>query len=53
MKTTPAIPLLDLLAALSDPTRLRLLRVLDAQELSVGELAKALQLPQSTVSRHL
>jgi ArsR family transcriptional regulator len=53
MKTAPPIPLLDLLAALSDPTRLRLLRVLDAQELSVGELAKALQLPQSTVSRHL
>lgn len=53
MKTAPAIPVLDLLAALSDPTRLRLLRVLDGQELSVGELAKALQLPQSTVSRHL
>jgi len=53
MKTAPAIPLLDLLAALSDPTRLRLLRVLDANELSVGELGKALQLPQSTVSRHL
>jgi ubiquinone/menaquinone biosynthesis C-methylase UbiE/DNA-binding transcriptional ArsR family regulator len=53
MKTAPVIPLLDLLAALSDATRLRLLRVLDVHELSVGELAKALQLPQSTVSRHL
>ncbi|MCW5765397.1 MAG: metalloregulator ArsR/SmtB family transcription factor [Phycisphaeraceae bacterium] len=43
----------DRLAALGDPVRLRLLRLLDRQELSVGELAKVVQLPQSTVSRHL
>lgn len=33
--------------------RLRILRLLEAQELSVGEVAKVVQLPQSTVSRHL
>ena len=46
-------PLLKWLAPLSDLARLRLLRLLDREELSVGELAKVLQLPQSTVSRHL
>lgn len=45
--------LLTRLATLSDMARLRILRLLDREELSVGELAKALQLPQSTVSRHL
>lgn len=42
-----------LLSTLSEPARLRLLRVLETEELSVGELASVLQLPQSTVSRHL
>ncbi len=46
-------PLLDALSALSDPTRCRLLRLLDGQELTVSELCSVLQLPQSTVSRHL
>ena len=46
-------PLLGRLAALTDLARLRILRLLAAGELSVGELARALQLPQSTVSRHL
>jgi ubiquinone/menaquinone biosynthesis C-methylase UbiE/DNA-binding transcriptional ArsR family regulator len=41
------------LAVLSDPARLRVLRLLEREELSVGELARVLQLPQSTVSRHL
>jgi ArsR family transcriptional regulator len=41
------------LAALSDPTRDRLLLLLEAHELTVGELCAVLQLPQSTVSRHL
>ena len=41
------------LAALGDPTRVRLLLVLDRHELTVGELCSVLQLPQSTVSRHL
>ncbi len=38
---------------LADPTRLRLLRLLDREELSVQELCDVLRLPQSTVSRHL
>jgi ArsR family transcriptional regulator len=46
-------PVLDHLAALADPTRGRLLLALDRHELAVTELASALQLPQSTVSRHL
>ncbi len=39
--------------SLSDLTRTRLLRVLDQAELTVVELCSVLQLPQSTVSRHL
>src|SRR6187402_2624006 len=39
--------------ALSDPTRLRLLRLLERHELGVAEMCHVLQLPQSTVSRHL
>jgi ArsR family transcriptional regulator len=38
---------------LADPTRLRLLRLLERHELGVAELVEVLQLPQSTVSRHL
>ena len=38
---------------LSDPTRLRLLRLLERHELGVAELCHVLQMPQSTVSRHL
>lgn len=41
------------LAAASDQVRLRLLHLLHAHELSVGEIAQVVQLPQSTVSRHL
>ena len=44
---------IDSLAALADPIRSRLLLALERHELAVGELAAALQLPQSTVSRHL
>ena len=43
----------DHLTALSDPTRSRLLLVLDRQELTGSELCMVLQLPQSTISRHL
>ena len=43
----------DLLGALSEPVRLRLCRLLDSHELSVGEVAHVVQLPQSTASRHL
>jgi SAM-dependent methyltransferase len=47
------LPLLNRLTTLNDAARLRILRLLDQEELSVGELARSLQLPQSTVSRHL
>jgi ArsR family transcriptional regulator len=54
MKVVDAkIPFLTDLAMLSDLTRCRILRLLEGRELTVGELADALQLPQSTVSRHL
>jgi ubiquinone/menaquinone biosynthesis C-methylase UbiE len=46
-------PLHDHLAALADPIRSRLLLVLEGHELTVSELRQVLQLPQSTVSRHL
>lgn len=49
--TAPRV--LDSLAALADPVRGRLLLALERHELAVGELAATLQLPQSTVSRHL
>lgn len=41
------------LSTLSDETRARLLLRLEDQEFTVTELCQALQLPQSTVSRHL
>jgi ArsR family transcriptional regulator len=41
------------LQSLADATRNRLLLLLERHELTVGELCDALQLPQSTVSRHL
>jgi SAM-dependent methyltransferase len=56
MKRTDApnpTQVIDRLAALSDMVRLRILRLLEAEALSVGEVAKVVQLPQSTVSRHL
>ena len=43
----------DDLTALADATRSRMLLVLERHELTVGELCAVLQLPQSTVSRHL
>jgi ArsR family transcriptional regulator len=45
--------LLGWMGSLADPTRLRLLRLLERHELGVVELCEILQLPQSTVSRHL
>src|SRR5436305_14539361 len=41
------------LTTLADATRGRMLLVLERQELTVSELCAILQLPQSTVSRHL
>jgi len=51
--TFPRLAIHDRLAELADATRCRLLLALERQELTVGELCSALQLPQSTVSRHL
>jgi len=48
---SPAI--FDDLTTLADATRGRMLLVLERQELTVSELCAVLQLPQSTVSRHL
>jgi ubiquinone/menaquinone biosynthesis C-methylase UbiE len=45
--------ILDHLSALADATRDRLLLLLETHELTVTELCTVLQLPQSTVSRHL
>ncbi|MFO0827166.1 MAG: metalloregulator ArsR/SmtB family transcription factor [Phycisphaerales bacterium] len=41
------------LGTLGDLTRLRVLRLLERQELGVGELSRAMRMPQSSVSRHL
>jgi len=41
------------LSALADPTRMRLMALLVNEELGVGELTRIVQLPQSTISRHL
>ena len=43
----------QILKALADETRLRILQLLADGELCVCELMAALDLPQSTVSRHL
>ncbi len=48
-----ALPILDQLSVLADATRSRLLFALEREELTVSELCRVLQLPQSTVSRHL
>lgn len=43
----------EILKALSDPTRLRIMSLLRHGELCVCDLMEALQIPQSTISRHL
>jgi ubiquinone/menaquinone biosynthesis C-methylase UbiE/DNA-binding transcriptional ArsR family regulator len=48
-----AAPILDHMTALADQTRCRMLVLLEKHELTVGELCAVLQMPQSTVSRHL
>ncbi|HEX8693346.1 MAG TPA: metalloregulator ArsR/SmtB family transcription factor [Longimicrobium sp.] len=53
MKANGAPPIFDRMSALADGTRSRLLLLLERHELTVGELCAVLQLPQSTVSRHL
>src|SRR5262245_21277039 len=49
----PAANVLDRLSLLADTTRSRILLLLERHELTVTELCSILQLPQSTVSRHL
>lgn len=49
--TAPAV--FDRLTTLGDATRARLLAVLEEHELSVSEICRVVQLPQSSVSRHL
>jgi len=39
--------------ALSDPTRLQILRILESQERSVAEIVDFFSLSQPTISRHL
>ena len=56
MKSRPAHSpdlLLARFSSLADPARLRMLHLLEQQELAVSELADILQMPQSSVSRHL
>ena len=43
----------DLMKILSDKTRLRILNILNVKPRCVCELTEILELPQSTVSRHL
>lgn len=56
--TTPAhsksiISPAEALSQLSDPVRLRMMRVLSSHELAVGELVRVIQIPQSSGSRQL
>lgn len=46
-------PLLDMLKALADDSRLALLRILNEGEHTVGDLAEQVQLTDPTVSHHL
>jgi ArsR family transcriptional regulator len=47
------VAILEHMSALADPTRCRLLLLLERHELTVSELCAVLRLPQSSVSRHL
>jgi ArsR family transcriptional regulator len=53
MRMEPNGDIIARLGSLADATRARLLLALERNELTVGELRQVLQLPQSTVSRHL
>jgi ArsR family transcriptional regulator len=56
-RATAELPAIDDLDALfkgvADPTRIRILNLLAAGELCVCDIVEILDLPQSTVSRHL
>jgi DNA-binding transcriptional ArsR family regulator len=47
------ITVVEIFKSLSEEVRIRLILLLHQGEKSVGELTKELELPQSTVSRHL
>src|SRR5258705_10164764 len=47
------VAILEHMSALSDTTRCRMLLMLEKHELTVSELCSVLQIPQSSVSRHL
>src|SRR3954469_9866663 len=49
----PSMPHADIFRALADPTRVRILALLRAMELSVGEIAQVLGQSQPRVSRHV
>jgi ArsR family transcriptional regulator len=49
----PTVEIFEDLSTLADATRTRMLLLLERHELTVSELCSVLQLPQSTVSRHL
>jgi ubiquinone/menaquinone biosynthesis C-methylase UbiE/DNA-binding transcriptional ArsR family regulator len=53
MAVARSTAILDHLFALADTTRSRILLLLERHELAVSELCDIMQLPQSTVSRHL
>ncbi len=53
MLLAPQFALPQLLKLLGDPTRLRILALVEREELSVGELVRSLDLAQSRVSNHL
>ena len=53
MKTLPIRTLEQLLRALADDTRLRILALVAAGEVCVCNIHRALGIPQPTVSRHL
>ncbi|MBB6123160.1 ArsR/SmtB family transcription factor [Sphingobium subterraneum] len=46
-------PLVDIFRALADPTRVRIVHLLRAMELSVGEIAQVVAQSQPRVSRHV
>ncbi|MCW5756658.1 MAG: methyltransferase domain-containing protein [Phycisphaeraceae bacterium] len=54
MKTAASLhDIASALSAIAESVHIRTLRLVEAEELAVGEIAQILQLPQSTVSRRL
>ena len=53
MKKKPTPALHDVLKALADPTRMRILALLGSSEVCVCHIHTALGIPQPTASRHL